>query len=92
MAVESRQWITIVGTGFSPDSVVIFELDEETFEIPSDRKDYVDSSRIRVYAGLFPASDSWRVRVKDSHGGSSEPFALVFAESHQTDGLAFDSE
>lgn len=86
VAVESRQWITVLGTGFSPDSVVIFELDEETFEIPPDRKDYVDSTSIRVYAGLFPASDSWRVRVKDSQGGSSEPFALVFAESHQAAG------
>lgn len=92
--VESRQWLTLIGEGFTAGAVVTFMEGGQAYVIPPERLQYLDDTRLRVLAGLFPASDDWSVTVADSSGVVSAAFPLVFESESITathSGSAFDS-
>lgn len=68
------------GRGFRPGATVVISWAEREFEIPPDRTVYVDTTRIDVEAGLFPADTSWSVVVVDPDGTRSERFGFVVVE------------
>ena len=77
---QSRQRVEVHGRGFRPGATVVISWAEREFEIPPDRTVYVDTTRIDVEAGLFPADTSWSVVVVDPDGTRSERFGFVVVE------------
>lgn len=82
-ASESRQWMTVVGTGFTPESTVTLAWGSREFLIPTDRTEFVNPQSMRVFAGIFPADPTWTVTVTNPDGSASPPVALVFVSSDQ---------
>ena len=62
-ASESRQWMTVVGTGFTPESTVTLAWGSREFLIPTDRTEFVNPQSMRVFAGIFPADPTWTVTL-----------------------------
>lgn len=80
---ESRQWITVVGSGFTPTSTVTLAWGERLFQIPADRTEFVNPQSIRIFAGIFPADPTWTVTVTNPDGTASRPTALTFTTNQE---------
>jgi len=80
-ASESRQWITVVGSGLTPASTVTLSWGERVFPIPADRAEFVSPQSIRIFAGIFPADQTWTVTVTNPDGAASPPVGFVFVAS-----------
>ena len=61
-ANPSRQWITIFGSGFVSQAQVTLRISGIPYVIPADRTQFVNSSQIKVYAGLTDPG-SWSAQV-----------------------------
>ncbi|HYV35936.1 MAG TPA: peptidoglycan DD-metalloendopeptidase family protein, partial [Gemmataceae bacterium] len=68
---SSRQWVSIVGTGFGSSSTVTVYAGSIPYPIPVDRLQYRSSGQIDVYVGLTEARTDWSVEVKNSDGAIS---------------------
>lgn len=77
VGVPKRQWIALLGEGFEEGAQVTFFHDDERYDIPADRTEYVGPTSIRVYAGIFPVPESdsappdWSVMVTNPDGTES---------------------
>lgn len=79
--MESRQWVTIVGSHFGPDAVVTFTSDGVTYVIPPERMEFINQNKLRGLAGLFPWDVLWEVKVRNPDDVSSNAFVLTFEPS-----------
>jgi len=75
----ARQWISILGAGFTPASTVTVYAGSTAYAIPADRTQYYSPSRIDILAGLTEAASDWSVAVTNSDGGVSIPFSFTVA-------------
>lgn len=77
IAYERRQWTELKGSGFATGATVTHSTDSEVFVIPPERLEFVDSTAIRIFAGVFPADrDAWYVTVTNPGGSESAPYRL----------------
>ena len=74
-AQPTRQWLTILGSGFVSDSQVTLRIGGSTYIIPSDRTQFVNSGQIKVYVGLTDAG-SWSAQVTNTGGYQSNIFSF----------------
>ncbi|MDN5849903.1 MAG: mechanosensitive ion channel family protein [Nitrococcus sp.] len=70
---EQRQWITILGSGFTPNSQVTLRLKDETFPIPPERTKFVSDRELHVYVNVAMGPAIWAVQVTNKEGMSSQP-------------------
>lgn len=76
VAYGRRQMITLIGGGFSDETVVTFVWGDRAFEIPRERTWFSSPERIEVLAGVFPADGTWSVGVRTPDGQVSAPYRL----------------
>jgi len=74
-AQPTRQWLTILGSGFVSGSQVTLRIGGSTYIIPSDRTEFVNSGQIKVYVGLTDAG-SWSAQITNPDGLSSNIFSF----------------
>ncbi|MCK5585454.1 hypothetical protein KAJ02_05230, partial [Candidatus Bipolaricaulota bacterium] len=48
----TRQWLTLLGSGFVAESQVILLIDAGVYTIPADRTQYLNSSRLEIFVVL----------------------------------------
>ncbi len=72
-AQPTRQWLTILGTGFVSQSQVILRTGANQYPIPSERTQLVSSTEIRVYVGLTDPG-TWSAQVANPDGQQSNAF------------------
>lgn len=71
---NERQWLTINGTNFVSGLSVTLRTNGETYPIPSDRTEFVSSTRVRVYVNVTANPGSWTAQVTNPNGLSSDQF------------------
>jgi hypothetical protein len=82
VAHQRRQEFDVTGGGFRPGATVRLHWNDDVFVIPPERTTFVDSTRIRILAGVFPASQNdfhhpeWWLTVTNPDGTASARFAL----------------
>ena len=74
-AQPSRQWLTVRGSGFVPDSQVILSIGGSSYPIPPDRTRFVSPTQIDVYVGLTE-SGTWTIQVVNPGGRYSNTFSF----------------
>ena len=60
---NQRQWLTLTGSGFVPQSRVTLRTGGSTYPIPPDRTEYRSSSEIRVFVNVTAAPATWTAQV-----------------------------
>jgi hypothetical protein len=70
---STRQWLTVLGSGFAAGARVTLRIGGSTYIIPADRTEFLDAGRIRVYVGLTD-SGTWSAQVKNPDGAMSNIF------------------
>jgi|GEM_PF-4283054 len=73
---DTRQWLSVRGSGFTAISTVTLRTGNEIFIIPSSRTEFVDSGEIRVFVNLTSAAASWTAEVSNGSGKSSQLLAF----------------
>ncbi len=74
LAVNQRQWLTLFGSGFQADTVVVLRTGGETYQIPQDRTVFVSSTQIKGLANLTSQPAAWTAQVVNSGGRVSALF------------------
>jgi len=76
-ANPSRQYLTILGSGFVSSSQVTLRIGGSEYPIPSDGTTFISSSQIQVYVGLIDAG-TWTAQVTNPGGSLSNiyPFQV----------------
>jgi hypothetical protein len=74
-AQPTRQWLTIVGSGFVSESQATLRIGGSTYVIPADRTQFVNSSQVNVYVGLTDTG-TWTAQVTNSGGYQSNIFSF----------------
>jgi hypothetical protein len=74
-AQPSRQWLTVLGSGFVPESQVILSIGGSFHLIPPDRTRFVSSTQIDVYVGLTEPG-TWTIQVVNPGGRYSNTFSF----------------
>jgi len=72
---SGRQWLTILGEGFVPDTEVTLFYGSEIYHVPRDRTWYIDPSKIEVLVGLA-AKGQWKVWVTNPDGVQSNEYTF----------------
>ncbi len=71
---HKRQWIKIIGSGFTPKSQVTLYLRDRAFPIPAERTKFVSNTELDIYANVSTGPSTWTVQVANQEGKSSQPF------------------
>jgi len=71
----TRQWISILGSGFVSQSQVTLRIGGSTYLIPADRTQFISSGQINVYVGLTEAG-TWSAQVTNPDGYQSNVFTF----------------
>ncbi|MDP2719401.1 MAG: hypothetical protein Q8P44_06190 [Dehalococcoidia bacterium] len=66
----TRQWISILGSGFVSQSEVTLRIGGSTYVIPADRTQFINSGQINVYVGLTETG-TWSAQVTNPGGSQS---------------------
>jgi hypothetical protein len=82
-ANTSRQWITILGSGFVSQSQVTLRISGSTYVIPPDRTQFVNSGQTKVYVGLTDPG-SWSAQVTNPDGSQSNIYYFQVQQPAQT--------
>jgi hypothetical protein len=82
LAQPSRQWLTVLGSGFVPESQVILSIGGSSHLIPPDRTRFVSSTQIDVYVGLTEPG-TWTIQVVNPGGRYSDPFSFQVIPTQQ---------
>jgi hypothetical protein len=82
LAQPSRQWLTVLGSGFVPESQVILSIGGSFHLIPPDRTRFVSSTQIDVYVGLTEPG-TWTIQVVNPGGRYSDPFSFQVIPTQQ---------
>ena len=82
VASPTRQWISILGTGFVSESTVTLRIGSETYPIPADRTDFRSSTEIRVYVGLTDPG-TWSAQVTNPGSRLSNIFSFTVIPPNQ---------
>jgi hypothetical protein len=73
---NSRQWISVLGSGFIPGAVVLLQTGTESYVIPPSRTEFVSSGEIRIFVNLTTAAAGWTARVVNPNGKISGTVAF----------------
>lgn len=76
VAQPTRQWLGILGTGFVSQSEVILRIGSDEYHIPSDRTQFVSSTKINVFVGLT-VPGTWTAQVVNPGDGQSNIFSFT---------------
>ena len=82
-ALPTRQWLTILGSGFVPDSQVVFRVDDNEYPIPPDRVHFVSSTEMKVYVGLTNPG-TWTAQVVNPGDHKSNSFDVEVVAAGST--------
>ncbi|MDN5870805.1 MAG: mechanosensitive ion channel [Nitrococcus sp.] len=73
---QKRQWITILGSGFTPQSQVVLHLNYETFPIPPERTKFVGDHELRIYVNVSTGPSVWTAQVTNQGGATTRPLSF----------------
>jgi hypothetical protein len=82
VAQSTRQWLGILGTGFVSESQVILRIGSSEYHIPSDRTQFLSSTRINVFVGLSDPG-TWTAQVVNPDDLTSNIFSFTVAPQHR---------
>ncbi|MDD2297752.1 MAG: PEGA domain-containing protein, partial [Sphaerochaetaceae bacterium] len=86
----SRQWLSILGSGFVSQSQVTLWINGNEHPIPSDRTDFVSANKINVLVGLTDPG-TWTVQIVNPDNKKSNNFDFVVTSSAPT-GWGLDTD
>lgn len=72
-ARDTKQWIIIIGSGFTSQSQVILRIGGNEYQIPADRTRFVNGNQIDVYVGLTN-SGTWTAQIINPDNKKSNNF------------------
>ncbi len=75
MVQPMRQWLTILGNGFVPDTKVTLRVNDSQYLVPADRTEFVSAVEIRVYVGLTDFG-TWTVQIINPEDLGSNAFSF----------------
>lgn len=73
---QKRQWIKILGSGFTPKSQVTLRLGDQIYSIPPGRTKFVSDSELDIYANVSIGPSIWTAQVTNQGEGSSRPLSF----------------
>ncbi|ADE16782.1 MscS Mechanosensitive ion channel [Nitrosococcus halophilus Nc 4] len=76
IGAQQRQWIRIIGSGFTSGSKVTLQLGERIFPIPSERTKWLNDGELAIYANVSTGPSTWKVQVTNPEGQNSTPFSF----------------
>ncbi len=79
VAQPTRQWLTILGSGFVAESQVILRIDAGVYPIPAERTEHVNSSRLEIFVGLTEPG-TWTAQVVNPDNCQSNCFSFEVAQ------------
>jgi hypothetical protein len=82
-ANPTRQWLSILGSGFVSQSQVTLRIEDNEYPIPSDRTQFVNANKINVLVGLTDPG-VWTVQIANPDNMKSNQFEFVVISSVPT--------
>ncbi|QBQ53628.1 mechanosensitive ion channel family protein [Nitrosococcus wardiae] len=76
IGAQQRQWIRIIGSGFSSGSRVTLQLGERIFPIPPERTKWLNDEELAIYANVSTGPSTWKGQVTHPDGQNSAPFSF----------------
>jgi hypothetical protein len=74
-AQPTRQWLSVLGTGFVSGSQATLRIGGSTYAIPADRTQFVSGTEMRLYVGLTDAG-TWSVQIANPDGTASNTYSF----------------
>ena len=84
IACSGKQWLAIIGNGFTSNSKVTLSVDSSTYLVPEDRTWLIDSNKIEVLVGL--TKGTWKVWVTNPDDIKSNTFIFQVRDFSIEDG------
>jgi hypothetical protein len=89
-AQPTRQWLSIMGSGFALGAQLILSIGESQYPIPPDRTEYVHAGQIRLFVGLTDPG-TWSVQLTNPNAMRSNPFNLSVRAGTAPTGWGIDA-
>jgi moderate conductance mechanosensitive channel len=73
---EKQQWLTLQGSGFTPESAVTLRRGEQVFPIPAERTRYLGDTELEIFVNVSTGPATWTVEVTNPGAGRTARFSF----------------
>jgi hypothetical protein len=86
IACAGKQFLTIVGNGFAPNSKVTLSVDSNIYPIPPERTWFINQNRIEILVGLPKPGETWKIWVTNPDNVQSNVYTFQVRDASIEDG------